>query len=192
MQCGRPEFDPWVGKIPWRRAWQPTPVFLPGESHLQRSLVDCSPWGPKELDTTEWLTTLFSNITTKQWLKNSNNVPFTPLLDSAVQEFSEVVWLGLAQGFSRLWFMCLVLQSRGSMAGLRGFVSKKLALRARWLGLVSGGRPQLLPSSASFQGGLRVSPALHLASRREVWGFPGNSVVKNPPVMQETRVWFLG
>ena len=32
-------FDPWVGKIPWRRAWQPTPVFLPGESHGQRSLV---------------------------------------------------------------------------------------------------------------------------------------------------------
>ena len=35
-RCG---FDPWVGKIPWRRAWQPTPVFLPGESHGQKSLV---------------------------------------------------------------------------------------------------------------------------------------------------------
>ena len=46
-------FDPWVGKIPWRRAWQPTPVFLPGESHGQRSLVDYSPWGCKESDTTE-------------------------------------------------------------------------------------------------------------------------------------------
>ena len=34
----RPGFDPWVGKVPWRRAWQPTPVFLPGESHGQRSL----------------------------------------------------------------------------------------------------------------------------------------------------------
>ena len=33
LQCGRPGFDPWVGKIPWRRKWQPTPVFLPGESH---------------------------------------------------------------------------------------------------------------------------------------------------------------
>ena len=32
LQCGRPGLDPWVGKIPWRRAWQPTPVFLPGES----------------------------------------------------------------------------------------------------------------------------------------------------------------
>ena len=36
-------FNPWVGKIPWRRAWQPTPVFLPGESHGQRSLVGYSP-----------------------------------------------------------------------------------------------------------------------------------------------------
>ena len=46
-------FDPWVRKIPWRRAWQPTPVFLPGESHGQRSLVGCGPWGHKELDMTE-------------------------------------------------------------------------------------------------------------------------------------------
>ena len=37
-------------KIPWRRKWQPTPVFLPGEFHGQRSLEDYSPWGPKELD----------------------------------------------------------------------------------------------------------------------------------------------
>ena len=40
------------GKIPWRRAWQPPPVFLPGESHGQRSLAGYSPWGCKELDTT--------------------------------------------------------------------------------------------------------------------------------------------
>ena len=42
-----------IGKAPWRRAWQPIPVFLPGESHGQRSLVGYSPWGHKELDTTE-------------------------------------------------------------------------------------------------------------------------------------------
>ena len=41
------EFDPRVGKIPWRRAWPPTPVFLPGESHGQRSLVGYSPWAAK-------------------------------------------------------------------------------------------------------------------------------------------------
>ena len=54
-QCRRHRFDPWVGKIPWRREWQPTPVFLPGESHGQRSLVGYSVWGYKELDMTEQL-----------------------------------------------------------------------------------------------------------------------------------------
>ena len=49
-QCRRCGFNPWVGKIPWRRKWQPTPVFLPGKVHGQRSLVGCSPWGGKELD----------------------------------------------------------------------------------------------------------------------------------------------
>ena len=45
--------DPWVGKIPWRRAWQPTLVSLPGDSHGQRSLAGYRPWGHKELDTTK-------------------------------------------------------------------------------------------------------------------------------------------
>ena len=45
--------DPWVGKIPWRREGHPSPVFLPGESHEQRSLAGCSPWGHKESGTTE-------------------------------------------------------------------------------------------------------------------------------------------
>ena len=44
---------PSVGKMPWRREWQPSPVFLPGESHGQRSLVGYSPWGHTESDTTE-------------------------------------------------------------------------------------------------------------------------------------------
>ena len=53
MRHKRLRFDPWVGKIPWRRKWQLTPVFLPGESHGQRSLVGYSPGGHKELDMTE-------------------------------------------------------------------------------------------------------------------------------------------
>ena len=48
-ESGRPGFDPWVGKIPWRRKWQPTPVFLPGESPGQRSLVGYSQWGHKRV-----------------------------------------------------------------------------------------------------------------------------------------------
>ena len=49
-QCRRHEFDPWVGKIPWRRKWQPTPVLLPGEFHGQVSLAGCSPRGHRVSD----------------------------------------------------------------------------------------------------------------------------------------------
>ena len=56
-QCRRCRFDPWAGKIPWRRKWQPTSVFLPGKSHGQRSLVACSPWGGKRVG---------DNLVTKQ------------------------------------------------------------------------------------------------------------------------------
>ena len=51
-RCG---FEPWAGKNPWRREWQPTLGFLPRESHEQRSLAGYSPWDCKELDTTERL-----------------------------------------------------------------------------------------------------------------------------------------
>ena len=56
-KCRRHRFDPWVRKIPWRRKWQPTLVFLPEKSCGQRSMVGCSPWGCKESDMTEWACT---------------------------------------------------------------------------------------------------------------------------------------
>ena len=46
-------FNSWVGKTPWKREWQPTPIFLPEESQGQRSLAGHSPWSHKESDTTE-------------------------------------------------------------------------------------------------------------------------------------------
>ena len=49
----RSGFDPWVGKIPWKRKWQPTPVLFPGKFHGRRSLACYSPWGHRESDTTE-------------------------------------------------------------------------------------------------------------------------------------------
>ena len=56
-QCRRYKFDCWDGKVLWRRKWLPTPVFFPGKSLGQRSLVGYSPWGGKESDTTEQLNT---------------------------------------------------------------------------------------------------------------------------------------
>ena len=52
-KCG---FNPWVQKNPWSRKWKPTPVFLPGKSHGQMSLVGFSPWGHRDLNMTELLT----------------------------------------------------------------------------------------------------------------------------------------
>ena len=56
LQCRRhwrDGFNPWMEKIPWKRRWQPTPVFLPGKSHGQKSLAEYSPWGHKESDRTD-------------------------------------------------------------------------------------------------------------------------------------------
>ena len=50
------QFNPWVGKIPWRREWQPTPLSLPGKSHGQRSLAGYISWDRKESDMTDHLT----------------------------------------------------------------------------------------------------------------------------------------
>ena len=61
-----------VGKIPWRRKWQPTPVFLPGEFHGQKSLAGYSPWGHKESDMTEQLS--LSLISLVRMSLSSNHV----------------------------------------------------------------------------------------------------------------------
>ena len=55
LQFGRFRCDPWVGKIPRRRKWQPTPVLLPEKFHGWCNLAGYSPWGHKESDTTERL-----------------------------------------------------------------------------------------------------------------------------------------
>ena len=75
-----PRFDPWVGKIPWRREWQPTPVFLPGEVHGQRSLVGFSPWGRKELDTAERLTLSYMKMVSNWWENIKDSRDFRKLL----------------------------------------------------------------------------------------------------------------
>ena len=69
-------FNPWVKKIPWRRAWQPTPVFLPGESHGQRNLAGCSPVGCKELDKTEVISQ--THVHTYNWSDYTHTYHTTP------------------------------------------------------------------------------------------------------------------
>ena len=66
-----------MGRIPWRRAWEPSPVGLPGESHGQRSLVGYSPWGHKESDTTEQLSN--SNILDLLLVETLGNICKIPI-----------------------------------------------------------------------------------------------------------------
>ena len=77
LQCRRPGFDPWVNKVPWRREWQPTLVFLPGEIHAQRSLVGYSPWGHKTWDMTQQLSLSlhFRGNGNIEKLKCKSNIP---------------------------------------------------------------------------------------------------------------------
>ena len=68
LQCWRSRFDPWIGKIPWRRVWLPTPVFSPREFHGQRSLEGYTQWDRKESDTTEWVTHTQAQLSrTRRW-----------------------------------------------------------------------------------------------------------------------------
>ena len=93
LACRRPGFNPWIGKIPWRRKWQPTPVLLPGKSHGWRNLAGYSPWGRNELDTTERLhfhfqtccTSGLQNYAPYNWrsVPLINIFPFFPVLSSA-------------------------------------------------------------------------------------------------------------
>ena len=72
---GRHRFNSWVGKIPWRRKWQPTSVFLPGEFLGDRSLAGPSPWSHKESDTNVQLTHTHTHTNYKQrsfWINYSN------------------------------------------------------------------------------------------------------------------------
>ena len=74
----RCRFNPWVGKIPRSRKWQPTLVFLPGESHGRRSLVGYSPRGHKEQDTTERLSS-FSHVNFLKYKRMKMKVKVKPL-----------------------------------------------------------------------------------------------------------------
>ena len=93
-RCKRRGFDPWVRKIPWRRVRQPTPVFLPQEFYGQRNLAGCSPWGLKELNTTEQLST-YLVIPFFESLKNPSvsfyfNVSYFLLIEICFPDFKSI------------------------------------------------------------------------------------------------------
>ena len=123
-QCERPGFDPRIGKISWRREWQPTPVCLPGEVHGQRSLEGYRPGGCKELDTPEQITLpLFCFPRLYQALPRPSNgfhvlfhthtprgpcAVFSPLSSSAGQHWSRLTGTSLRPWTREGWRRTLV------------------------------------------------------------------------------------
>ena len=92
--AGDIEFDPWVGKIPWRKQWQPTPVFLPAKFHGWRSLLGYSPWGHKTVrhHSSDWTTTTKSVYMS---LFLSHFVPPSPIPPAPTSSFSMTASLSL-------------------------------------------------------------------------------------------------
>ena len=117
-------FNPWVGKILWRRGWQPTPVILPGESHGQSSLGGYSPWGSKESDTTERLTPLLNTFS--DWTK----IPWThwDLEEKVIRKQEFMKKNKLLQNVSMIQFS--VLQTSHSLEYLPRTL--RMELLGRW------------------------------------------------------------
>ena len=94
-QCRRRGFDPWLG--PWRRNWQPTPVFLPGKSHGQRNLMGYYQWGHKELDTNK-----HSIVQNKSRSSTDAHRSSSDLWRLDAEMLSEVPFLGKEHGSAAL------------------------------------------------------------------------------------------
>ena len=123
LQCRRDKrcgFSPWVWKILWRRKWQPTPIFLPGNSQGQRSLASYSPWGHKELDTTERHTHTHTHTHTQ-------HCTFCPLTADNWLSWNAVTW---EQGNVVFWIQSGDLNYRGWHPSLQKIVVLKF-LRGR-------------------------------------------------------------
>ena len=94
-QCRRCGFDSWVEKIPWRRKWLPTPVFLPGKSHGQRSLVGYSLWDRKDSDTAEQLNQHHNHQQQLSWLDHIRG----RTLDTITSDLRISTWVLRMQAF---------------------------------------------------------------------------------------------
>ena len=148
-RCKRCRFDLWVGKIPWRRKWQPSPVFLHGKSHGQRSLVGYSPWHHRESDTAERLNSssscrnsLLSQPNKSQTPEGAGNRPSTagahPLEETLgfprVQVMDSAWPLFYIESLSGHLAFCSSISSSGKWEGWAGAVLLNTGCRTELLG----------------------------------------------------------
>ena len=103
-RCNRHRFDPWVGKIFWRKAWLPTSELLPGKCHGQKSLVGYHPWGHKELDTAEHTHFKILFNTTETTMKKHNFNTLNRFLRDKKQKYVDIILL--VNSLTTLWNRC--------------------------------------------------------------------------------------
>ena len=166
-QCRRLEFNPWVGKIPWRRKWQPIPIFLPGKSHAQRSLAGDSLWGHKESDRTKRLAFTFQCFFMNSYHRRGLITPlFKVCWDTETRTSeSQAVWAkGSPVGVSE--------PTRG-----HGASSPRAATGSVHRAESATGRGPLwaAPGRQSCTAWIRG----HLSRQRQVWGKSTTSQIKN-------------
>ena len=108
LQGGKPRFDPWVRRIPWRREWLPIPVFVPGEFHGQMSMVGYSPQSGKEWVTTEANNTFpFTAWKCLQFVSSCRSTFYFPsLLSPSLSPIKTAYWLAASPPASGPW-LCL-------------------------------------------------------------------------------------
>ena len=165
LQCGRTGFNPWVGKILWRREWLPTPVFLPGEFHGEGSLVGYSR-GHKELDMTEQLTHYTKKLFTGVW---NSNVMVSPWFLLAKSDWSN------SQGVLSTWSLqwppaqSCHIQLPPVTALLQNYVwlptasRDELGLPGHGAGPGSPARPAALPGLFPISAPAHVFPVWHVS-----------------------------
>ena len=178
LQCKRPEFDPWVRQIFWRREWQPTPVFLPGKSPGQRSLAGYSPRSHKESDTTYFVSDQVGSQLMVWGTSHSSVEIDAPYGDSCVGP-SPTHWGGVpatSAGMCTLgiWCSCPRLLCRNCLlvTGWRG--PRCLGVgwpfsraQAVWFGIALGRGLTRASSGVTVSWALRQMPLSSRAARRQ-------------------------
>ena len=106
QETQKTQYDPWVRKIPWRRKWQPTPTFLPEkQSHGQRSLVGCNPWGHKESYFYTSPLNVYGFLEHHTW-KKKKKLCFSKLCNSMIELSLRSAWILFPAKLSQLIPRC--------------------------------------------------------------------------------------